>query len=74
MLPNDYSVAQKGKKYIFFLKKGYTGDYFIMAVNQGKFNVDGTDSKEALKSQNNNEPQYGKLKNEVLNKYSKDMN
>lgn len=73
LISSDYSMAQKGNKYLFFLKKGYTGDYFIMATNQGKFNVDGKDAGEIQKYKEETDPQIFRLKKEVLETYSKDI-
>ena len=70
--PSDYSVLQKGKKYIFFLKKVSTHDYYtIMSGNQGKFNIDGSDEKEKEKETEDN--QFNQLKKSVLDLYSKEI-
>ncbi|MBW4542531.1 MAG: hypothetical protein KME43_25875 [Myxacorys chilensis ATA2-1-KO14] len=48
---DEYSPMEPGKKYLLFLKKGAAGTegenlYFPLGVMYGKYNLDGTDSKE----------------------------
>jgi hypothetical protein len=71
-----YSVAQKGKHYLFILARGNSplvdDHFFIMSINQGKFNIDGTDREEIEKC-DNLDPQFAALKKEVLEIYAKEI-
>jgi hypothetical protein len=67
----DCTIMEKGKLYVLFLGKAYGYEhldtYSIIAVNQGKFNIDGTDDIE--KSHELVNEQYRMLKESVLKKY-----
>lgn len=67
-----YTPLSEKKKYILFLIKTLDSDnYAIMGVNQGKFNIDGQDSKEEKQIQK--DEHYKKLKKEVLEKFSAEI-
>lgn len=67
MISDDFSVMEKNKKYLLFLKKTDNNNYSIISVNQGKFNIDDQDKNEKELSSHNE--QYGKLKKEVIEQY-----
>ena len=68
-----YTPFSEKKKYILFLLKTLDSDnYAIMGLNQGKFNVDGQDSKEEKQIQRNEH--YSKLKKEVFEKFKVELN
>lgn len=69
IINEDCSIMEKDKTYILFLDKIETmkDAYSIIGVNQGKFNIDGTDDEEKSKEMEN--PQYKNLKESVLGKY-----
>lgn len=74
IMPEDYSPLKKNSSYILFLKEidgvmfpNLAGKYSIMAVNQGKFNVDKTDLEEQKLERKGDT--YTELKVKVLGKY-----
>jgi hypothetical protein len=69
MLVDDgYSVMEKNKGYLLFLKKSPLDGYYILGINQGKHNIDNTDNneKETMKI----DSLYKKLRQEVLVRFS----
>ena len=54
LINEGYSVLEKGKPYLLFLKKTDDGNYSIVSVNQGKFNMShcslGSGSKEVYRN------------------------
>lgn len=69
MLVDDgYSVMEKNKGYLLFLKKSPLEGYYILGINQGKHNIDNTDNneKETMKK----DSLYKKLRQEVLVRFS----
>lgn len=69
MLVDDgYSVMEKNKGYLLFLKKSPLEGYYILGINQGKHNIDNTDNneKETMKI----DSLYKKLRQEVLVRFS----
>lgn len=38
---------KKGSKYVIFLKKNTSGQYSVINMQAGKFNLDGTDADDA---------------------------
>lgn len=70
IINEDCSIMEKGKPYLLFLKKIDLKDtYGIMSINQGKFNIDNTDTKEKEKEKGESGVQYRNLKEDVLKKY-----
>lgn len=68
----ENSISKKGSKYIYFLKKGSYDLYYINSINQGKFNIDGSDEDEKAKVEDKTY-QYKYLKIEVLSKYANEI-
>jgi hypothetical protein len=73
------SPLQKKSRYILFLKEvdtatypNLTGVYSIISENQGKFNLDKTDSQES--EVEGREEQYRKLKEKVKKRHESDFN
>jgi hypothetical protein len=64
ILQEDYSILDSNSNYLLYLKKTDEGNYSVVAVNQGKFNIDGNDLKEKKHEEENK--QYKELKNSVL--------
>jgi len=70
LISEDCSIMEKSKPYLLFLKRTDLEDvYSIMSVNQGKFNIDNTDTKEKEKEKGESGVQYRDLKEDVLKKY-----
>ena len=42
-----YTEMKKGSKYVIFLKKNTSGQYSVINMQAGKFNLDGTDADDA---------------------------
>ncbi|APB71367.1 hypothetical protein PPYC1_13805 [Paenibacillus polymyxa] len=64
----DYTPMQEGKEYILFLVWSEPlGGYWINALEQGKYDLSGTDAEEKTLQATNN--QYNELKKSVLEKY-----
>jgi len=60
----DYQELTKGNNFIVFLKKNTYGNYCVINMEKGKFNLDSTEpseEKDAIKSQ---------FKKEIINKYN----
>lgn len=73
LLQEGYSQLKKNSKYILFLKETQQeGLYSIVAVNQGKFNLDGTDTEE--QKVHEAEGQVKVLKDKVLKTYKDKIN
>jgi len=68
LIDEGYSVMEKNKEYLLFLKKSPLEGYYILGVNQGKHSVDNSDTKEIDIAKKDNH--YKNLKQEVLTKYS----
>jgi hypothetical protein len=69
MLVDDgYSVMEKNKGYLLFLKKSPLEGYYILGINQGKHNIDNTDNneKETMKK----DSFYKNLRQEVSVRFS----
>lgn len=66
-LQEDYSLLKKSSSYLLFLKQINEGSYSIIAVNQGKFNLDKMDQEEQKVEKQS--LQYSNLKAKVLEKY-----
>jgi hypothetical protein len=73
----DFSPLVQKSKYLLFLKQvdattfpNLAGAYSIMSVNQGKFNLDKTDSKEEAFA--GKSPKYGDLKRSALERFKKE--
>ncbi|QOT00353.1 hypothetical protein JNUCC42_06420 [Brevibacterium sp. JNUCC-42] len=63
-----YAPMEKGREYLLFLSKANDGQsYNVLGVYQGKFDIDGSDSKERGFSSENSH--YQNLKDEVIEKY-----
>ena len=62
-----YQEMKKDKKYIIFLKSNGLGGFSVINMNEGKFNVDGTDPDDLGKEHTEKKE---KLKKEVLSKYA----
>jgi len=74
IINEDCSIMEKGKLYLLFLKKLDLKDtYGIMSINQGKFNIDNTDTKEKEKEKGESGVQYRNLKEDVLKKYKDNL-
>ena len=58
---------KKDKKYIIFLKSNGLGGFSVINMNEGKFNLDGTDPDDLGKEHTEKKE---KLKKEVLSKYA----
>jgi hypothetical protein len=71
LVQEDYSVMQKGKKYLLFLKINPKGDYSTVAINQGKFNIDNSDMEEKESSEKNK--QLNELKKLVLDRFKEEV-
>ncbi|OPY57826.1 MAG: hypothetical protein A4E55_01367 [Pelotomaculum sp. PtaU1.Bin035] len=68
IINEDCTIMERGKPYLLFLKKIDLKDtYGIMSIDQGKFNIDNTDTKEKEIGQSN--IQYKNLKEDVLEKF-----
>jgi hypothetical protein len=61
---DGYSELKKNSKYVLYLKKSSVGNYSIVSVTQGKFNLDDTDKEEKDKIAENK--QVSQLKEKVL--------
>lgn len=72
-IDREYSEMQKGKRYILFAKKIPDGRYSLIAVNQGKFNIDSKDSKEK-EIQDDKDKQFYDLKIDILAKFKDKFN
>jgi hypothetical protein len=79
LLKDGGTPFQKKSRYVLFLKEvdtatypNLTGVYSIMSVNQGKFNLDKTDSQES--EVEGSDEQYRKLKEKVKKRHESDFN
>ncbi|QOS80602.1 hypothetical protein JNUCC31_06790 [Paenibacillus sp. JNUCC31] len=64
----DYTLMQEGNEYILFLVwNPKLGGYWVNSLEQGKFEVSGTDIEEKTMQATND--QYNELKKSVLEKY-----
>jgi hypothetical protein len=61
-----YTEMEKGKKYLLFLKKNTEGQYSIMSLFYGKYNLDDSDMKDLTDI-----PNREKIKDEAKIKYMK---
>jgi hypothetical protein len=78
-LQDGFSPLQKKSRYILFLKEvdtstysNLSGVYSIISVNQGKFNLDKTDSQESEVEKG--DEQYRQLKEKVRKRHEADFN
>ncbi|WP_342438207.1 hypothetical protein NSS79_02845 [Paenibacillus sp. FSL L8-0436] len=62
----EYSELEKGEKYIIFLMQNDQGQYVVINVNNGKFNLNETEVSFASDSEN---VKHEKIKKEVFSKY-----
>ena len=74
LIKDDYSTLKKNSFYLLFLKQvdavefpSLAGTYSIVAINQGKFNLDKSDKEEEANEQKDD--QYKNLKAKVLDKH-----
>ncbi|WP_139489478.1 hypothetical protein [Brevibacillus dissolubilis] len=67
LIDEGYSVMEKGKQYLLFLRKVNGEKFSVIAVNQGKYNIDGTDDGE--KEEAKHDESYAKLREKVKSKY-----
>ncbi|WP_195576158.1 hypothetical protein [Paenibacillus sp. 1001270B_150601_E10] len=45
-----YTPMKKDSRYLIFLKKNRTGQYYVINMQEGKFNLDGTDPEDSIES------------------------
>lgn len=68
IIDENYSIMEKNKKYILFLKKVENYNFYsIISVYQGKYNIDGLDMNEDKFAGESDT--YKKLKKEIIEKY-----
>ncbi|WP_342575740.1 hypothetical protein [Paenibacillus sp. FSL M8-0142] len=68
IIMDDYRELKKGSRYILFLKDNTFGQYSIINMNNGKFNLDNTDDSDMPMGQQDLAFKTS-LKNQVLRKY-----
>ncbi|AIQ62893.1 hypothetical protein PSTEL_07015 [Paenibacillus stellifer] len=71
---NEYSKLKKDSEYVIFLKKNDQGQYFVLNLNLGKFNLNGNseiapDSKSMRIEEKASESEYQTFLNSVISKY-----
>lgn len=67
-----YTEMKKKSKYIIYLEEVSSGYYSVISIDQGKFNVDGTD-KDEIKAHSKKE-QVKKLKEQALERVKNSIN
>ena len=67
-LPTSATIAKKNVKYIYYVYKSASSDYYYVNLDQGLINVDGLDSRESLAIE---EGRLGQVKDRFLAQFEK---
>lgn len=66
-----YKEVEKSKRYVLYLKKNSYGEYSVINMNNGRFNID---VEEELKVKELDEiEKHNNMKKEIMQKYEKDI-
>lgn len=66
-----YKEVEKSKRYVLYLKKNSYGEYSVINMNNGRFNID---VEEELKVKEIDEiEKHNNMKKEIMQKYEKDI-
>lgn len=65
----DYKELKRGSRYLLFLKRNTVGQYGIINMNLGKFNLDGTDPEDLGSNDRRAADQKQRFKVDAIRKY-----
>lgn len=72
LMREGYTEMKKNSRYIIFLKKNTNGDYSVINMSKGKFNLDDTDTEDILYVHGGHkdvDDRKVKLKEQIIEKY-----
>lgn len=72
-----YQEVEEGKKYVLYLKKNAYGEYSVINMNNGRFNMDVMDDLKAqaeeIEMDADEIEKHNKMKKEIVKKYEKEI-
>lgn len=68
-----YKEMEKGKKYIIYLKKNTYGEYSVINMNNGRFNLDVEEELKGNEENSDEIEKHNNMKKEIIQKYKKEI-